>query len=78
MAGLLRPTLNVVSLPRKADRLREFLEMRRATPLSRLAQRYIREVVPAGMAATSGISVDSSLLVLAGRQMVPVRTTSMP
>ena len=72
------PTLNVVSLPRKADRLREFLEMRRATPLSRLAQRYIREVVPAGMAATSGISVDSSLLVLAGRQMVPVRTTSMP
>ena len=73
------PTVKAVSLPRKADRLKEYLERCGESALSRLAQRYIRNVVPDETAATTGIAVDSpSRLVLAGRQRVPVQSSWKP
>ena len=67
------PTVMAVSLPRKVERLAPFLEARKDAALSRLAQRYIRSVEPAGTAETSCLEVDSvSGLLLCGAHMVPV------
>ena len=67
------PTLMVVSLPRKVERLTPFLKARMAPALSRLDQRYIRSVEPEGAAETSCLEVDSvSGLFLSGIHMVPV------
>ena len=67
------PTLMVVSLPRKVERLAPFLEARKAPALSRLDQRYIRSVEPEGTGETSCLEVDSvSGLFLSGTHLVPV------
>ena len=67
------PTLMVVSLQRKVERLAPFLDARKAPALSRLDQRYIRSVEPEGTADTSCLEVDSvSGLFLSGTHLVPV------
>ena len=68
------PTCQVARLPRKADRLTGYLEWRKHIPLTRLQQRYIRSVAPAGNRETTAISVNSpSGLFLAGDHLIPVR-----
>ena len=63
------PTIYAASLPRKTDRLTEFLDRREGIPLTRLMQRYIRAASYAGTRKTTGIAVDSpSHLFLAGRE----------
>ena len=67
------PTCQVANLPRKADRLTHALRARRDIPLTRLDQRYIRGVEPAGLAEVTSIAVKSaSGMFLAGAHMVPV------
>ena len=76
---LFTPTIYVASLPRKADRLTEFLERREGIPLTRLMQRYIRAAHYAEMRTTTGIVVDSpSRLFLAGRSMIPALSAGPP
>ena len=76
---LFTPTIYVASLPRKADRLTEFLERREGIPLTRLMQRYIRDAQYAGTQKTTEIAVDSpSRLFLAGQSMIPALSTGPP
>ena len=64
------PTIMPVSLAR------EDIAHRQGPRLSRVGQRYIRTVTPAGTAPTTCITVDSpSGLFLAGRAMVPTHNT---
>ena len=73
------PTIYAASLPRKADRLTEFLERREGIPLTRLMQRYIRAVYYTGTQKTTAIAVDSpSRLFLAGRSMIPAVSAGPP
>ena len=80
---ILAPTIEAASLSRKRERLHPLIENRKNenrknTPLARTDQRYIREVRPAGTAATTCITVDSpSRLFLAGRQMVPTHNSKV-
>ena len=68
------PTDMVVSLPRKVDILKRFLEIRMRPNLPRTIQRYIRSVEDAGINPTTCIIVDSPCrMLLAGRHMIPVR-----
>ena len=76
---LFTPTIYAASLPRKADRLTEFLERREGIPLTRLMQRYIRAVYYAGTRKTTEIAVDSpSRLFLVGRSMIPALSAGPP
>ena len=69
------PTIMVMSLPRKAQRLTKFLEARSARRLTRLNQRYIRAVKPMGVRPTICLAVDShSGMFLAGEHMIPVQS----
>ena len=69
------PTIMAVSLPRKAQGLTKFLEARSARRLTRLNQRYIRDVKPMGVRPTICLAVDShSGMFLAGEHMVPVQS----
>ena len=73
------PTIYAASLPRKADRLTEFLERREGIPLTRLMQRYIRAACYTGTWKTTEIAVDSpSRLFLAGRSMIPALSAGPP
>ena len=68
------PTIMVVSLPRKAQGLTMHLEARSARTLTRLNQRYIRDVKPMGVRPTICLAVDShSGMFLAGEHMIPVQ-----
>ena len=70
------PDINVFSLPRKADHLERFLKRRTETPLTRMKQRYIRDIKKGEVKNTTCITVDSpSSLFLAGREMVPTHNT---
>ena len=72
------PTLNVFTIPRKADPLDVFLSKRDDTPLPTIHQRYITDVKNAGTRATTCITVNSpSSMFLAGRQMVPTHNTAV-
>ena len=76
---LFTPTIYAASLPRKADRLTEFLERREGIPLTRLMQRYIRAACYTGTRKTTEIAVDSpSRLFLAGRSMIPALSAGPP
>ena len=76
---LFTPTINVASLPRKTDRLTEFLERREGIPLTRLSQRYVRAANYAGTRRTTEIAVDSpSRMFLAGRSMIPALSSGPP
>ena len=69
------PTIMAVSLPRKAQGLTELLEARSARRLTRLNQRYIRDVKPMGVRPTICLAVDShSGMFLAGEHMIPVQS----
>ena len=69
------PTIMVMSLPRKAQRLTKLLEARSARRLTRLNQRYIRAVKPMGVRPTICLAVDSdSGMFLAGEHMIPVQS----
>ena len=69
------PTIMVVSLPRKAQGLTMHLEARSARTLTRLNQRYIRDVKPMGVRPTICLAVDShSGMFLAGEHMIPVQS----
>ena len=73
------PTIYAASLPRKTDRLTEFLDRREGIPLTRLMQRYIRAASYAGTRKTTGIAVDSpSHLFLAGGSMIPALSAGPP
>ena len=70
--------MDVFSLPRKAEVLKEHLELRAHVILPRVVQRYIRAVEPASVASTVCIIVDSpARMFLAGAQMIPVRSTGL-
>ena len=72
------PTMDVFSLPRKAEVLKEHLELRAHVILPRVAQRYLRAVEPASVASTVCIIVDSpARMFLAGAQMIPVRSAGL-
>ena len=68
-----RPTRQVASLPRKAERLCNLLELKRGANSLRRRHRYIRSVTPAGAAEVIALEFDSPYAVfLAGPQMQPV------
>ena len=68
-----RPTRQVASLPRKAERLGDLLELKRGANSLRPRRRYIRSVMPAGDAEVIALQFDSPYAVfLAGPQMQPV------
>ena len=70
------PSIQVASLPRKAETLEPFLQLRSDRALGRTDQRYIRTVEPAGVRRTTCITVDSpSGLFLAGRELIPTHNT---
>ena len=76
---LFAPTIEAASLPRKVDRLAEFLKTREAITLPRVSQRYIRNVEAAAAQAATCIEVDSSSrMFLAGQYLIPVPSARPP
>ena len=66
-------TLMVATLPRKVDRLRPALARREPIPLTRLDQRYIRNVSPCGKGEVTAIRLAAGhRFFLAGAHMIPV------
>ena len=67
-----RPTRQVASLPRKAERIGDLLNLKKGTNSLRPGRRYIRSVIPAGFAEVIALQFDSPYAVfLAGPQMMP-------
>ena len=69
---LFAPTIRVMWLYRKAERLEAALRYRERAVLPRPRQRYIKSITPAGCGRTVQVVVGSPCrLILAGRAMIP-------